>query len=75
MTDLFTHQNEIKQRSTRSSSLNNLYVPKSKLKKADQSVAINGSKIWNELPLDIRQSTSLGIFKRKLYEHYLGLQI
>ena len=33
MTDVFTHQNQIKQRSQRSSSHNNLYVPRSKLKR------------------------------------------
>ena len=73
MTDSFTDQNQIKQRLTRSSSHNNLYVPRSKLKKADQSISIKGSKIWNELPLNIRQSTSLGIFKRKAYQHYLDV--
>ena len=73
MTDSFTDQNQIKQRLTRSSSQNNLYVPRSKLTKADQSISIKGSKIWNELPLNIRQSTSLGIFKRKAYQHYLDV--
>ena len=41
--DLFTHQNQIKQRLTRSSSHNNFYVPRSKLKKAEESVSIKGS--------------------------------
>ena len=48
-------------------------MPRSKLKKADQSISVKGSKIWNELPLNIRQSTSLGIFKRKAYQHYLDV--
>ena len=73
MSDLFTHQNQIKQRLTRSSSHNNLYVPRSRLKKAEQSVSIKGSKIWNELPINIRKATSLGIFKRKVYQHYLDV--
>ena len=73
MIDLFTHQNQIKQRLTRSSSHNNLYVPRSKLKKADQSVSIKGSKTWNELPLNIRKAPSLEIFKKKVYLHYLDV--
>ena len=73
MTDLFTHQNQIKQRLMRSSSHKNLYVPRSKMKKVDQSISIKGSKIWNELPLNIRQSISLEIFKGKVYQHYLDV--
>ena len=73
MTDLFIHQNQIKQPLTRSSSHKNLYVPRSKLKKTDQSVSIKGSKIWNELLLNIRKATSMGIFKRKAYQHYLDV--
>ena len=44
-----------------------LHVPASRLKSfGDRSLMVYGPKIWNDLPQDLRQQTSVGTFKVKL---------
>lgn len=56
------------------------YVPSRSLRSADQSLLtvpktkrIAGPKLWNELPLHVRQANSLPIFKLLLKTHYFSL--
>ena len=58
-------------RSLRSSSLKMLLVPRTKLKTfGDRAFSISGPKLWNDLPLDIRTSESIGTFKSRLKTHF-----
>jgi hypothetical protein len=54
-------------RGLRSSSTNQLFVPRSPLVTAgDRTFAVAGAKLWNSLPDDITSSPSLAVFRRKL---------
>ena len=48
---------------TRSSSNYSLHVPKPNLELFKTSLVYRGSKIWNDLPLNVKQSVSLESFK------------
>jgi len=39
----------------------------------DWCFAIAGPRVWNSLPTELRQSDSLGQFKRRLKTHLFGL--
>ena len=43
-----------------------LEVPRSRTRYGDRAFSRCGPRIWNSLPLDIRQSTSEQIFRKKL---------
>jgi len=40
---------------------------------SDRSFAVAGPRVWNSLPIELRQSDSLGQFKRRLKTHLFGL--
>ena len=48
-----------------STSDNLLYVPKNNIEQFRNSLSYSGSKIWNSIPENIKQSESLPLFKRK----------
>lgn len=55
------------QRSLRSSSLLLLNIPNSRLKtKGDRSFSVYAPKLWNTLPLSIRASPTLNVFKASI---------
>lgn len=59
------------ERTLRSANQNLLTVPKSKLKsRGDRAFAIAAPKLWNTLPLHIRISPTLHIFKSKLKTYF-----
>ena len=54
-------------RSLRSTSTSTLAVPSSRLKTyGDRAFSVSAPKLWNALPSDIRDETSLALFKQKL---------
>ena len=53
---------------TRNSS--NLYSRRQRLNVTQQSIYFKGPGLWNSIPIDIRDSRSLGVFKRK-YRKFL----
>ena len=53
-------------RTLRSSQSNLLVVPKCRVKYGERSFSYAGPKLWNALPGDIRDSTSLTDFKQRL---------
>ena len=63
--NLFKFKNEIHDRSLRSASDNMLYVPKPKCELYRNSLAYSGSKIWNSIPQDVKNSSSVAIFKNR----------
>ncbi len=54
-------------RSLRSSNQDLLFIPKSRLKcRGDRAFCIAAPRLWNALPLSIRQASSVNIFKSRL---------
>ena len=60
-------------RSLRSASSEQLEVPRANLLYGTRSFAHAGPTIWNSLPLDVRKSDTLGMFKSKLKTHLFHL--
>ena len=63
--NLFKFINEIHDRSLRSASDNLLYIPKPNCELYRNSLAYSGSKIWNSIPQDVKNSDSVAIFKNR----------
>ena len=63
--ELFQQTNDIHNRALRSTSDNLLYVPKPNIEQFRNSLSYSGSKIWNSIPENIKQSESLPLFKRQ----------
>jgi len=60
-------------RSLRSSSLHLLQVPRTKTVHGDRAFSVVAPSIWNTIPLDIRNTSSVEIFRRKLKTHFFSL--
>ena len=60
---------EYRQRLPSSSDQTRLVVSRSFKRAGDMSFSIAGARLWNELPVSIRESQSLPIFKRQLKTH------
>ncbi len=61
-------------RSLRSADLLLLEVPRSKRKlRGDRAFSVAAPRLWNELPIHIRQASSLSIFKTRLKTHFYSL--
>ena len=65
--DLFQQTADIHDRALRSTSDNLLYVPKP-LEQFRNSLSYSGSKAWNSITINIKQSDSLSLFKKKYLE-------
>ena len=48
---------------------NNLFIPRGKTKNFQKTVSFSGSKIWNEIPSEIRMAQTLHSFKDQLKKH------
>ena len=66
--ELFQQTNDIHNRALRSTSDNLLYVPKPNIEQFRNCLSYSGSKIWNSIPENIKQSESLPLFKRQYLE-------
>ena len=62
--NLFHFSNEFHNRALRDPL--RLRPPQVRSTRSQQSIVNNGCRIWNELPLNIRESTSLNIFKNNI---------
>jgi len=60
-------------RTLRSTRLNLLQVPRTKTVHGDRAFSVAAPSIWNSIPLDIRTSSSVEIFRRKLKTHFFSL--
>ena len=49
----------------------NLIVPRTQTLTGERGLKVRGPKLWNALPLDIKNSSSLNVFKRKIKKLYL----
>ena len=50
--------------------LDNIYIPRTRTFTGERNLAIRGSRIWNSLPADIKHSSSIFNFKKKLKENF-----
>ena len=63
---MLTYVSEHHERQTRSTVLDLLHIPRSHSAYFDRVFSIQGPKLWNSLPADIRNSTSINRFKCEL---------
>ena len=61
----FTYTNTIHQVNLRSSSDSTLYIPKPNLEIFRKGLAYSGPRIWNNLPISVRNAPSLDSFKER----------
>ena len=66
ISSMLTYLSEHHERQTRSAVLDLLHIPRSHSAFFDRAFSVQGPKLWNSLPADIRNSTSINRFKRKL---------
>ena len=68
---MFTKTMAVSERYTRSTANDMYYVPKCKLETGKRNFRYRGAKNWNYLPLALKQSPSLSVFKKNCYEYYV----
>lgn len=71
ISSLLSFVSEHHARQTRSSANNALHIPRSKTTYFDKAFSVFGPKIWNSLPIAVRECTSVNSFKRKLRQYLL----
>ena len=71
--DLFTKVSDSHSRHLRSVDNKLLRVPSSKTNIFENSFTITAAKQWNELPLEVRNSSSLNAFKNTLKMYLLNI--
>ena len=64
---------EYGRRPLRSSTDRTLTVPRTHNRFGDRSFAVAGTRLWNSLPIRLRQISSYGQFRRYLRNHLFGI--
>ena len=64
---------DVRPRQLRSSVSVTCVVRRTRTTYGDRCFAVAGPRVWNSLPTELRQSDSLGQFKRQLKTHLFGL--
>ena len=57
-------------RTLRSAEENLPFVPRTKLSSTSRAFSVAAPKLWNTLPLDIRNYSTMSIFRKLLKTHY-----
>jgi len=73
LTDKLTLQNMITDRATRYSDVSTYHIPRTRTRKAEAAFRNQGPLVWNKIPLNIREASSLKTFKRLYKKEILGL--
>ena len=71
ISEMFTHLSTYHSYQTRSAVNGNLYMPTSHLFTEQRSLSYAGSKLWNEIPFEIRNADSLNSFKTNFKAYLL----
>ena len=66
LTNLFQNLDKIHNKGTRSISHGNYFLPQYTTTRLQRSIKYQGAKLWNTIPPEIRKSTSIAIFKKRL---------
>ena len=61
------------ERSTRQTSNGDIFITSYRTNAMAKSLMISGSKLWNQLPVEIRTSDNWHIFKSRLYKYLISL--
>ena len=61
--DAFTYEHEIHNVQTRRAACELLCIPLTKLKSSERDFMVEGPRLWNQLPMAIRQTESHDLFK------------
>ena len=69
-----TMQIEISSVNTRSMDFNNVYMPSFNLECTANAFSYKGPSIWNSLPNDLKECTSLLVFKQKCKRYFMNVQ-
>ena len=75
LSNLLTKCSETNIRSLRSSKQETLKVPFARTTYYEKSFSVTGPKLWNSLPIQIRQSSNLITFKQSVKSFYLSEQL
>ena len=68
--EMCSKSNTIHSHGTRAATTDCLFIERTNLTAGQKSISVSGSKLLNEIPLDIRNSQSLNVFKKK-YKEFL----
>ena len=68
---MLSYVSEHQERQTRSTALDLLDIPRSHSAYFDRAFSVQGPKLWNRLPADIRNSTSINKFKSEVKNRLL----
>ena len=76
LSNLFTLSNSVSRKSTRSTNAHSkrLYIPRYKTNRLQKCIKYRGSKVWNDIPTEIQNSTTKqfkGKLKKFLLQQYL----
>ena len=71
ISSILTYVSEHHERQTRSTVIYLLHIPRSHSAYFDRAFSVQGPKLWNSLPADIRNSTSINRFKCQLKRYLL----
>ena len=72
LSDSLVYTHEVHSRLTRSTENNNLYIPKCNIEIFKRSFQYQGPTIWNDIPIDIKQSATVHQFKVQLKQWLVG---
>ena len=71
ISSMLTHVSEKHERHTRSTALDLLHIPRTHTSFFDRAFSVQGPKLWNSLPADIRNSPTVNRFKSALKRYLL----
>ena len=54
---------------------NNFHLPHMRLSVSQKSIFFQGPKLWNDLPLDIKTSPSINVFKRRFKKYLISTYV
>ena len=68
--EMYSKSNTVHSHGTSAATTDCLFVERTHLTARRKSISVSGSKLWNEIPFDIRNSQSLNVFEKK-YKEFL----
>ena len=71
ISSMLTYVSEKHERHTRSTALDLLHIPRTHTSCFDRAFSVQGPKLWNSLPADIRNSPTVNRFKSALKRYLL----
>ena len=70
ISDMFKTTSEVSSRQTRATTKSDLYICKTNLTAQSKTLRYKGAKLYNECPLNLRNSTTIASFKSKYVQAF-----